>query len=176
VGKGNSAALSNVTAAHLIPDVIFALLARLLPHSAQRRRPSGMLGHKGYWEPSIAGAGTEGGLRNHLTVAGPGVPSGSIDNTLLSLADVLPTIADLSNAEQTDHPPWSGNSFSNLLKPGGQSTESQQGRFWFTMTVSGDSKACPHASKLMTETLPQLGHDRWVVCTPVTRGALPDVG
>jgi arylsulfatase A-like enzyme len=122
-----------------------------------------MLGQKGYWDPSIQGAGTEGGLRNHLAVAGPGVPSGTIDNTLLSLADVLPTIADLGNAEQNSHLPWSGNSFANLLQPDGKPTESQQERFWFTMTASGDTKACPHAAKLMTQSLPQLGHDRWVV-------------
>jgi arylsulfatase A-like enzyme len=124
-----------------------------------------MLGHKGYWDPSIKGAGTEGGLRNHLTVAGPGVPSGTVDNTLLSLADVLPTIADISNAEEGSHLPWSGSCFSNLLKPGGQATKSQQERFWFTMTASGGSKACPHVAKLMTKTLPQLGQDRWVVWT-----------
>lgn len=122
--------------------------------------PSGMLGHKGYWDPAIKAAGTEGGLRNHLAVAGPGVPSGSRDDTLLSLADVLPTVADLARAKDTQHMPWSGSSFANLLKPGVQPSKQQQERFFFTMTASGDAKACPHAATLMRDTLPQLSHDR----------------
>uniref|UniRef100_A0A383VC43 Sulfatase N-terminal domain-containing protein n=1 Tax=Tetradesmus obliquus TaxID=3088 RepID=A0A383VC43_TETOB len=128
-----------------------------------RRMPSGMLGHKGYWDPAIKAAGTEGGLRNHLAVAGPGVPSGSRDDTLLSLADVLPTVADLARAKDTQHMPWSGSSFANLLKPGAQPSKQQQERFFFTMTASGDAKACPHAATLMRDTLPQLSHDRKVL-------------
>jgi arylsulfatase A-like enzyme len=128
---------------------------------SQRRMPSGMLGHKGFWDPKIKAAGTEGGLRNHLAVAGPGVPSGSKQHTLLSLADVLPTVADLAGAQDTKHLPWSGSSFANLLKPGAKPTKQQEDRFFFTMTASGDAKACPHAATLMRDVLPQLGHDRW---------------
>jgi arylsulfatase A-like enzyme len=123
-----------------------------------------MLGHKGYWDPKIKASGTEGGLRNHLAVAGPGVPSGAKEDTLLSLADVLPTVADLAGAKNTKHLPWSGNSFANLLKPAVQPTKQQQERFFFTMTASGDAKACPHAATLMRDTLPQLGRDRWGTC------------
>jgi arylsulfatase A-like enzyme len=50
--------------------------------------------------------GTEGSLRNHLAVWGPGVPSGGVSDTLLTQADVLPTIADLAGATDTKHDPW----------------------------------------------------------------------
>lgn len=133
-----------------------------LPLLLQRRMPSGMLGHKGYWDPLIEAAGSEGGMRNHLTVAGPGVPSGAVHDTLLSLADVLPTIADLGDATATKHLPWSGNSFANLLRHGGRPTKPQQERFFFSMVASGDARSCPHAARLMTVTLPNLGRDRCV--------------
>ncbi|KAF6262205.1 alkaline-phosphatase-like protein [Scenedesmus sp. NREL 46B-D3] len=132
------------------------------PFSKLRRMPSGMLGHKGYWDPLIEAAGSEGGMRNHLTVAGPGVPSGAVHDTLLSLADVLPTIADLGDATATKHLPWSGNSFANLLRHGGRPTKPQQERFFFSMVASGDARSCPHAARLMTVTLPNLGRDRQV--------------
>jgi hypothetical protein len=71
----------------------------------QQRVPSGMIGDKNTCG-SILEPGTEGSLRNHLAVWGPGVPSGGIDNTLLTQADVLPTIADLAGTTDTEHDPW----------------------------------------------------------------------
>jgi arylsulfatase A-like enzyme len=73
----------------------------------QQRLPSGMQGDKNTFESDgSSGAGMEGSLRNHLAVWGPGVPSGGVSNTLLSLADVLPTIAELADATNTTHEPW----------------------------------------------------------------------
>jgi hypothetical protein len=77
------------------------------PCMLQQRLPSGMQGHKNTFESDgSSGAGMEGSLRNHLAVWGPGVPSGGVSNTLLSLADVLPTIAELADATNTKHEPW----------------------------------------------------------------------
>lgn len=62
------------------------------------RMPSGMMGfkHSNY----------EGGTRGFLGVAGPGVPAGVIDSTLLHAVDVVPTITQLaglgSNAEAVE--------------------------------------------------------------------------
>jgi arylsulfatase A-like enzyme len=74
----------------------------------QQRLPSGMQGDKNTFENdgATSGAGMEGSLRNHLAVWGPGVPSGGVSDTLLSLADVLPTIAELADATNTKHEPW----------------------------------------------------------------------
>jgi arylsulfatase A-like enzyme len=77
-------------------------------HILQQRLPSGMQGDKNTFkgDGETAGAGMEGSLRNHLAVWGPGVPSGGVSDTLLSLADVLPTIAELADAMSTKHEPW----------------------------------------------------------------------
>jgi arylsulfatase A-like enzyme len=120
-----------------------------------------MLGDKNVWNEDLRSSGTEGALRNHLAITGPGIPSGAVDNTLLSLADILPTIAELSNATDTRHMPWSGVSFANLLQPGGKATEQQQERFLFTLVTSGDKRQCPQLVKLMRKMLPDLGPDRW---------------
>jgi arylsulfatase A-like enzyme len=74
----------------------------------QQRLPSGMQGDKNTFENdgATSGAGLEGSLRNHLAVWGPRVPSGGVSDTLLSLADVLPTIAELADATNTKHEPW----------------------------------------------------------------------
>jgi hypothetical protein len=84
--------------------------------------PSGMVGDKMYSESSASPGGSEGTLRNYLVVSGPGVPSGAISDTLLGLADILLTISDLSNLSpsSTQHMPWSGSSFANLLGPEGR--------------------------------------------------------
>ncbi|KAF6235444.1 alkaline-phosphatase-like protein [Scenedesmus sp. NREL 46B-D3] len=104
-----------------------------------------------------------GGLRNHLAIAGPGVPSGAVDDTLLSLADVLPTIAELGNATKTRHMPWSGVSFANLLKPGGRATAGQKERFMFSLVLSGNERQCPLLDDLISKYLPDLGADRNVL-------------
>jgi hypothetical protein len=91
-----------------------ALLLPLL--LLQRRIPSKMQGSK-----SLA---NEAGIRNFLAVSGPGVPGGVIDSSLLTLTDILPTMADLANVPDgtANHKPWDGMSFKNLLKPGSGST------------------------------------------------------
>ena len=126
----------------------------------QMRMPSGMIGDKNFIDPALGSSGTEGALRNHLAVTGPGVPAGAVDDTLLSLADVLPTIAELGNATDTRHMPWSGISFANLLKPGGKATKEQQERFMFTLVASGDKRQCPLLDDMMRKYLPDLGPDR----------------
>jgi hypothetical protein len=126
----------------------------------QMRMPSGMVGDKNFIDPSLGSSGTEGALRNHLAIAGPGIPSGAVDNTLLSLADVLPTIAELSNTTGARHMPWSGLSFANLLKPKGKATQQQEERFMFTLVASGDERQCPLLEDLMSKSLPDLGEDR----------------
>ncbi|KAF8072774.1 MAP1D [Scenedesmus sp. PABB004] len=75
-----------------------------------RRMPSGMQGYKKSVE--------EGGVRNFLAVRGPGVQAGVIDSTLLSITDVLPTVAGLAGAGGVAHLPWDGLSFQNLLLVG----------------------------------------------------------
>jgi hypothetical protein len=133
--------------------------------SAQMRMPSGMVGDKNFIDEELRSSGTEGALRNHLAIAGPGIPSGAVDDTLLSLADILPTIAELGDATSTLHMPWSGVSFANLLKPGGQVTQQQQERFMFTLVASGDVRQCPLLEDLMTNRLPDLGPERCVIST-----------
>lgn len=88
------------------------LLHCLIPNAkrqlVQYRMPSGMRGGKSMHY--------EGGIRNFLAVQGPGVAAGCVDSTLLSLADVLPTVADLGGAtDPTTHLLWDGSSFKNLL-------------------------------------------------------------
>jgi arylsulfatase A-like enzyme len=121
-----------------------------------------MLGDKNSFvdDISIRSSGTEGSLRNHLTVWGPGVPSGAVSNVLLSLSDILPTMAELANATNTQHMPWSGMSFANLLVPDGTPTVKQQNRFLFTFVVSGADGQCPQADRLMSELLPDLDSNR----------------
>jgi arylsulfatase A-like enzyme len=122
-----------------------------------------MVGDKNIFNENLGSSGTEGALRNHLAITGPGIPAGAVDNTLLSLADILPTIAELSNATDTaNHMPWSGVSFANLLKPKGKATQEQQERFMFTLVTSGDKRQCPQLVKLMREMLPDVGPNRWV--------------
>jgi hypothetical protein len=129
--------------------------------------PSGMVGDKtaAAMGTSAFSAGSEGSLRNHLTVWGPGVPSGAVDNTLLTLADVLPTMADLAGASSTKHLPWSGKSFANLLVEGGIRTRDQELRFHFVLAVSADPGQCPPLMDLMMRKLPELGPDRWAFVT-----------
>ncbi|WIA17400.1 hypothetical protein OEZ85_014256 [Tetradesmus obliquus] len=78
----------------------------------ERRIPSKMQGSK-----SLA---NEAGIRNFLAVAGPGVPGGVIDSSLIGLPDILPTMADLASVPEgtANHKPWDGMSFKNLLQPG----------------------------------------------------------
>lgn len=115
----------------------------------QRRIPSGMQGFKKSVE--------EGGIRNYLAVKGPGVPSGVLDNTLLSITDILPTIADLAGVK-SGHLPWDGISFANVLRSSGgpQSTQlsmQQEERVVFEMS--------PHC--WAPDTVPELGPDRKVL-------------
>jgi hypothetical protein len=117
-------------------------------------------------------AGSEGSLRNHLTVWGPGVPSGAIDDSLLTLADVLPTMAELANASNTQHRPLSGRSFANLLVEGGKRRWSQGSRFHFVLAVSADKGQCPPLMDLMHRQLPDLGPDRCVCVRVCVREVL----
>jgi arylsulfatase A-like enzyme len=119
-----------------------------------------MVGDKNIFHEDLGSSGTEGALRNHLAIAGPGIPSGAVDNTLLSLTDILPTIAELSNATAIQHIPWSGVSFANLLRPGGEATEEQRERFMFKLVTSGEDRQCLQLVKLMREMLPDVGPDR----------------
>ncbi|KAF8058413.1 hypothetical protein HT031_005537 [Scenedesmus sp. PABB004] len=66
----------------------------------------------------------EGGILNFMAVTGPGVPAGAVDGTLLDVTDVLPTVAALAGipANGTDHLPWDGLSFANLLIDAGAGT------------------------------------------------------
>lgn len=72
----------------------------------------------------------EGGIRNFLTVRGPGVPAGFVDSTLLEVTDIMPTIVELAGQSQqqqtvqvqtqslassTSIPDWDGLSFKNLV-------------------------------------------------------------
>ncbi|KAF8072531.1 hypothetical protein HT031_000191 [Scenedesmus sp. PABB004] len=81
------------------------------PGPKQTRMPSRMQGFK----HSVL----EGGVRNFLAVQGPGVPAGVVDSTLVDIKDVLPTMAELAGlpANGTNHWPWDGLSFANLLVP-----------------------------------------------------------
>ncbi|WIA18401.1 hypothetical protein OEZ85_009862 [Tetradesmus obliquus] len=130
-----------------------------------RRMPSGMIGDKNSFidDASIRSSGTEGSLRNHLTVWGPGVPSGAVSGVLLTLSDILPTLAELANATDTKHMPWSGQSFANLLAPTAEPTPQQQSRFLFTFVASGAEGQCPQVDRLMTELLPDLDAEREVM-------------
>jgi hypothetical protein len=92
----------------------------------------------------------EGGVRNYLAVKGPGVHAGVIDDTLLHITDVLPTLADLAGV-RSHHMPWDGLSFANLLQSGAPSA-AQEGRIVFTMS--------PHCWS--PDSVPDLGRDRRV--------------
>ncbi|KAF8056142.1 hypothetical protein HT031_006493 [Scenedesmus sp. PABB004] len=81
------------------------------------RVPSGMRG--------IKATGLDGGIRTFLAVAGPGVPGGVVDSTLVAAEDVLPTLVDLAGLTRDDIAlrggkpllPWDGISAKNLLLP-----------------------------------------------------------
>jgi hypothetical protein len=125
----------------------------------QRRLPSGMQGDKTSAARGAfpSAAGSEGSLRNHLAVWGPGVPSGAVDDTLLTLADVLPTMAELANASNTKHKPWSGRSFASLLTEGGKRRRSLESRYHFVLAVAAEDNQCPPLMDLMLKQLPDLG-------------------
>jgi hypothetical protein len=118
--------------------------------------PSRMLGSKSGKYSSTDIFGGEGMLRTHLAVSGPGVPAGAVDDTLLNLADILPTMAELAGANATKHRRWSGQSFSNLLAPVRKVTRAQRGRALFTLVATIE---CPEVIRLMRE-LPDLGTNR----------------
>ena len=121
-----------------------------LPHQTitllQRRIPSGMQGFKKSVE--------EGGIRNYLAVKGPGVPSGVLDNTLLSITDILPTVADLAGVN-SQHLPWDGISFANVLRSGPSTQLSTQQAERVVIEMS------PHCWS--PDTVPELGADRKVL-------------
>lgn len=119
----------------------------------QRRMPSGMMGYK----KDVL----EGGVRNYLAVRGPGIQAGVTDSTLVSITDVLPTMASLAGLETAAHPRWDGTSFEGLLLTGsskpasplrGQSLANtmQQDRFVFSF---GPQCWSP-------DSVPELGPDR----------------
>lgn len=133
-----------------------------------RRMPSCMVGDKNSFvdDNEIHSSGTEGSLRNHLTIWGPGVPSGAVTNTSLSLTDILPTVVELAgagNGTQLQHLPWSGISFANLLTSNSTPTAQQQDRFLFTFVTSGALAQCPQGDELMNVLLPDLTPERWVL-------------
>ena len=116
----------------------------------QRRMPSGMQGFKKSVE--------EGGIRNYLAIKGPGVPAGVLDNTLVHITDILPTVADLAGVH-SQHLPWDGISFANVLKsnskPSNQISKQQAERVVVEMS--------PHCWS--PDMVPELGADRKVVRT-----------
>lgn len=122
---------------------------RLCCFCLQRRIPSGMQGFK----KSVQ----EGGIRNYLAVKGPGVPAGVLDNTLVSITDILPTLADLAGVS-SPHLPWDGLSFANVLRSkaaGTQLSTQQAERVVVEMS--------PHCWS--PDTVPELGADRKLVRT-----------
>jgi arylsulfatase A-like enzyme len=114
----------------------------------------------------------EAGIRNFLAVSGPGVPGGVIDSSLLTLTDILPTMADLAEIPEgtANHKPWDGLSFKNLLRSGTGSSPvaaaalQQTGR---RGTAMADAKQfnrfvfalSPHCWD--ADAVPELGPDRW---------------
>lgn len=107
-----------------------------LPKS--KRMPSRMQGYKRDVE--------EGGVRNYLTISGPGVQAGVIDSTLTDITDILPTIAALAGISENalPHKPWDGISLQNLVLAGDEApssgrrgtskaTQQQLERFVFSM-------------------------------------------
>lgn len=107
--------------------------------------PSGMQGFKKSVE--------EGGIRNYLAVKGPGIPAGVVDNTLLSITDILPTVADLAGVKSS-HLPWDGMSFAHVLRSGGKTQLSTQQADRVVVEMS------PHCWS--PDTVPELGSDRRV--------------
>jgi hypothetical protein len=148
----------------------YRLLLMSLHFFLQDRMPSGMLGSKDKVNPTTKTHGGEESLRNHLSVTGPGVPSGTVDSSLVSLSDVLPSIVELAGLSSHQSSPagakftgnftalsqqWSGKSFVNLLAPGGKATHEQQERYHFTLVT------CP-ATDYLFRKLPALWPDRSV--------------
>lgn len=98
----------------------------------------------------------EGGIRNYLAIKGPGVSAGVLDYSLLSITDILPTVADLAGVtNHSQHLPWDGLSFANLLKTGGSTPLSTQHAERVVAHMS------PHCWS--PDTVPELGPDRKVV-------------
>ncbi|KAF6252823.1 alkaline-phosphatase-like protein [Scenedesmus sp. NREL 46B-D3] len=75
------------------------------------RMPSGMAGAK----HSVL----EGGIRNYLTVQGPGVKPGASDSTMLAISDLFPTLVDIAGVGATVPRglPLDGISFKSVLLP-----------------------------------------------------------
>jgi arylsulfatase A-like enzyme len=79
---------------------------------------------------------TEGGNRQFLLVAGPGVPAGATDYTLTSIKDVMSTaIALAGGAPGSFSPSWQpdGISLHNLLRANGASSAAQERRMLFQL-------------------------------------------
>jgi arylsulfatase A-like enzyme len=131
----------------------------------QIRMPSGMAGAK----HSVF----EGGIRNALTVQGPGVKPGAIDNTMIALSDIFPTMVDIAGVKDTVPAglPLDGISFKSVLLPSssrsngnrtsdadveeaaGSGTQQQTSLTWRYFFMLGPACWGPNA-------VPELGPDR----------------
>jgi arylsulfatase A-like enzyme len=69
----------------------------------------------------------EGGIRNYLIVQGPGVKPGAIDNTMITISDIFPTMVDIAGIAATvpQGPQLDGLSFKSVLLPSGSSNKNK---------------------------------------------------
>ncbi|KAF8065865.1 hypothetical protein HT031_002925 [Scenedesmus sp. PABB004] len=135
------------------------LYSEATPAKKRYRMPSRMTGFK----HSVG----EGGVRNFLAVQGPGVEAGRVDSTPVSIADLLPTLAELAAVppEATSGLTLDGRSVANLLLSGKNGVPAQSYR--------GDSLATWDQKNRMIFSLspycwdanavPDLGPDREVL-------------
>jgi arylsulfatase A-like enzyme len=119
---------------------------RVVP-ARQIRMPSQMVGFK----KDI----TEGGNRQFLLVAGPGIPSGSTDYTLTSVKDLMATAVALGGGDPASVAGWrsDGLSLANLLVPSAAASVEQEERMLFQLKPD-----C-----FWPDLVPELGPDRWVL-------------
>lgn len=60
----------------------------------------------------------EGGTRVPLVIAGPGIPGGRVDDTLVHVLDLVPTVLDIADVDRADWPALDGVSlWPHLLDP-----------------------------------------------------------
>ena len=111
----------------------------------QLRMPSQMVGFK----KDI----TEGGNRQFLLVAGPGISAGSTDYSLTSVKDLMATAVALGGGNPASVSGWTsdGVNIANLLTPSGVPSEAQEARMLFQLKPD-----C-----FWPDLVPELGPDRW---------------
>ncbi len=119
------------------------------PLAPQKRMPSRMLRFKT--------SAFDGGWRHSLLVRGPGIRMGTVDSTLVSLHDLVPTFVDLAGGRRVQGAlRWDGVSIAPLLAGGSTNAVGNRSAPYDTRFVVTIEPVCAFDPDLV----PELGADR----------------